>query len=880
MVMILTLAAGMRWIDTGLEPLSVDEAVHSLKAIAVARHGKIELLGPLMPYFKFRGWHGPVSIYLYALSFLLTPDPRLAIILTSATHVIATSLIFAIGGRYFGRRAGVISSFLFAVHPEAIYMARGIWNPMFMAPFALLYVWTGLLGYCSGHKWARFAHLPMLTLGGQCHPGIFLLAPISLVLWVQSWIRNPAQRRATIVETLASVTMAIVLTMPWIIGVYLDNVNNMPMAGIKDTALVSANAAASDQSASRMFSHMYLQLGNWEPGWTQAIQPVITIVGLISLLAAALRHRASVAGGVVALGYILPPLMILLLSARYEDHFIWAGYGFAFLIQGAVINKLLPSGQFLGANIFKQGIKWTGILVFALLALTQLLFNFRYDRGLGRVSLDEHIAATNLAATLARNTGRNLLMLASDEVLAWEVLSEGRNARVVWPHRAIPLPENGAVMLAGADYDGYTSLLSGGEVIQSGFRLSELPPSDHFMPDIIPMEPITFSNGTTVFGFLNEIQDTLPQAGHIWRIAMIWRVDRTGTEDYKVFTHLLDETGDKHAQADVPGLPVGQQRVGEYVMNQLELEIGDHLPADGPLYLRFGMYSEDHSAEIIDASGESMSTSGIIQIRSFTETLAKWNSIKLTDFVIKDQIQQGPPLEISATWHFTNTPKDDLKLRWRLLTEDMVPAFEVRTDVVYDLLTMDIPSGVFTTVQYQLRIPTDIMPQQYILEVGMENSSGHQVGETYNRVVWITPRSHTYNTPPMEHVVGASFGGEISLLGYDLEQHADHLQMNFIWEPQVTINTSYKYFVHLWRDGQIVAQIDAIPRNNRYPTSWWVVNEIVTESVLLTIPGPGDYTLTTGFYNPIDGTRLPVILTTGQPSSEDWVVLSQIVVTE
>ena len=55
MVIVLVLAAGLRWMNTGLERFSNDEAVHTLKAIAVARHGKFELLGPPMPYFNFRG---------------------------------------------------------------------------------------------------------------------------------------------------------------------------------------------------------------------------------------------------------------------------------------------------------------------------------------------------------------------------------------------------------------------------------------------------------------------------------------------------------------------------------------------------------------------------------------------------------------------------------------------------------------------------------------------------------------------------------------------------------------------------------------------------------------------------------------------------------
>lgn len=872
-VVVLILAAGLRSMNTGLEPLSTDEATHSIKAIDVARHGKIELLGPPMPYFSFRGWHGPISIYLYALPFLISPDPRLAIMLTAATHVIATGIIFAIGNRYWGRRTGVISALLFAIHPEAIYMARGIWNPMFMTPFALAYVWSGLLGYCSGHKWARIVHLPMLTLGGQCHPGVFLLAPITIVLWAHNWKQNPKTRRVSMIQTLYSGSFALFLTMPWILGVYLDNVNNVPLSNIQVNEITSSNTVTDDTFTLSMLAHIYQQLGNWETNWTQPIQPSLTIIGLVTILTLALRRQQSVAGHAIGLGYVLPPLIIVVLSKQYQDHFIWANYGFAFLIQGVVASKLLPSTRSHGNNKYKRRIRWIGLLIFALLILTQLLFNFRYDRGLGRGSLDQFIAAINSAEKLSKNTGRNLLMLVADEGLPWEALREGRKARVIWHDRAMPLPQGGAVLLGSSEYDGRPFVFSGGNIVDGGFRITELPPAAQFKPDLIPIAPINFSNGTTVLGFLREIPDSLPQAGQRWTVFMIWRVDAIGTEEYKVFAHLLDETNNKHAQVDVPGLPIGQLRVGEHVMSQIHLEVGDDLPEYGPLYLRFGMYD-------VSRRNELLGTSGAIQIRSSEDPLADWNNIRIANFVTKNQIQQGPPLEITATWRIVHTPQDNIRLHWSLVSGDSLKVFETTTDLVRDYPATELPSSVLTTERYYLRIPPDIVPATYMLTLEAVDSTGKPIGKPYRTAVGINARARTYTAPPLQHTVNAKLGGKISLLGYDLQSDGATIQITMVWQALDAINADYKYFVHLWRDEQLVTQADAMPRNNQYPTSWWVANEIVTDVVELTVPGPGKYTVTTGLYNPTDDSRLPVILANGQPASHDWVLLEQLLYTE
>ena len=85
----------------------------------------------------------------------------------------------------------------------------------------------------------------------------------------------------------------------------------------------------------------------------------------------------------------------------------------------------------------------------------------------------------------------------------------------------------------------------------------------------------------------------------------------------------------------------------------------------------------------------------------------------------------------------------------------------------------------------------------------------------------------------------------------------------------------YKFFVHVRRGTEVVAQIDSMPANYAYPTSWWARGEVVSEDVRLDLGAllPGDYTIATGFYDPASGARLVVTPADGQAAADGWVEL-------
>jgi 4-amino-4-deoxy-L-arabinose transferase-like glycosyltransferase len=125
----------------------------------------------------------------------------------------------------------------------------------------------------------------------------------------------------------------------------------------------------------------------------------------------------------------------------------------------------------------------------------------------------------------------------------------------------------------------------------------------------------------------------------------------------------------------------------------------------------------------------------------------------------------------------------------------------------------------------------------------------------------------------------ASFGGQIELLGYEVQpgeprpritplEGADRraltpgqpVQINLYWRGLAPMGVNYALFIHVvGPDGQRVAQRDLPLRYEDYPSSRWAPGELVIDRADMGLPAlpPGDYRLLIGLYDPASGAQLP-----------------------
>jgi hypothetical protein len=119
--------------------------------------------------------------------------------------------------------------------------------------------------------------------------------------------------------------------------------------------------------------------------------------------------------------------------------------------------------------------------------------------------------------------------------------------------------------------------------------------------------------------------------------------------------------------------------------------------------------------------------------------------------------------------------------------------------------------------------------------------------------------------PPEERAV---FDGRIALTGFELPlsqpvRAGDTLPITLTWQSRAELAVNYTLFVHLapFPDTPPIAQEDAQPCDNSYPTTWWSPGEVIEEHRRIALPAnaaPGLYTVTAGIYDWVTGKRLPV----------------------
>ena len=150
-------------------------------------------------------------------------------------------------------------------------------------------------------------------------------------------------------------------------------------------------------------------------------------------------------------------------------------------------------------------------------------------------------------------------------------------------------------------------------------------------------------------------------------------------------------------------------------------------------------------------------------------------------------------------------------------------------------------------------IPRDQAAGDYRLEIAAEGKRVELAKITIAGV------ARLLDAPPVEHILNANLGNKIAVYGYTIQSNRDQMSLEIVWKALDNIPTDYKVFVHLVdHNGAILAQRDAMPQSNGYPTSLWLPGEFVVDTYELPAVDTG-YALQFGLYSPDNGARLPII---------------------
>jgi hypothetical protein len=367
---------------------------------------------------------------------------------------------------------------------------------------------------------------------------------------------------------------------------------------------------------------------------------------------------------------------------------------------------------------------------------------------------------------------------------------------------------------------------------------------------------------------------------------LTWRVVEPVAANYGLALRLRDGDGQALASLDTQphyGLyPTSMWREGELVSDGYLLPLPEGTPP-----------GKDYSLEVILYEVASLAPIGTAQvpvalteptIKATYPVLQEFDQLALVELSpVTTPIEQGQPLFVRAKWAAREHPTRDYACRLSLRDEKGTTVQSQTELIARSYATSLWPTNAIMAGRYRLPLDPLLSPGLYDLVIAVfDPQTGEDFGEFVAPLgVVIEARERSYAIPPMQARLNVSFGGQMRLLGYDLSREEGELRLGLHWQALRRMDGDYKVFVHLFDPATevIVAQDDAMPRQNQYPTSWWAEGEVVSDEITISLKGlpQGHYRLALGVYDPQTMDRLAAVSPDGTPVADDRVVLDEAV---
>jgi hypothetical protein len=207
------------------------------------------------------------------------------------------------------------------------------------------------------------------------------------------------------------------------------------------------------------------------------------------------------------------------------------------------------------------------------------------------------------------------------------------------------------------------------------------------------------------------------------------------------------------------------------------------------------------------------------------------------------------------------------------------------------LLTYDYPISDGSTEEwgdnvvvhrsYTLPLPPDSKPGEYQISASLLQN-GQVVGEPVLMADFIIQSNIcVLATPPSTTPLNAVFGDAMRLIAYELSHEDEVVDLTLYWRPERRMAEDYKIFVHIFEPATSVpvAQDDAMPRRWTYPTSLWGLNEVIEDTIVISVADilQGEFGIAVGVYDGSTGERLPLVDGSGEEIPDGRLVLPETV---
>jgi len=314
--------------------------------------------------------------------------------------------------------------------------------------------------------------------------------------------------------------------------------------------------------------------------------------------------------------------------------------------------------------------------------------------------------------------------------------------------------------------------------------------------------------------------------------------------------------------------------------------------ARGPYYLALRVRDRDREIAPTNARGEALGTTYLRPVwienprpaRPQDAIAARFGErILLRDDVRVDTDETG--WTVRLTWQATAAIPRNYTCSLHLLSSDgsSLAQRDFGEGPGYGFWpTTAWPVGEWLTDRLRVPAPEGVRVQDMAaLLVVLYDRSQPGYPAVGKAVIPLQERARRYDVPEMAYPVGALYGGDVRLLGYDLDQDGRTLRVTLHWQAVRRPSVDGIVFVHLFDPAskEIVAQSDLRPLRGTYPLTWWREGEVVSDEVILDAAqaASGNYCLAIGILDADSGDRLPVVTAVGQRPDRRLILETQVV---
>ncbi len=403
------------------------------------------------------------------------------------------------------------------------------------------------------------------------------------------------------------------------------------------------------------------------------------------------------------------------------------------------------------------------------------------------------------------------------------------------------------------------------------------------------LQPVNVGFGDKLRLIGHHIQPEQAAAGRSLGVALQW-VSVTGrpeAADYNVSLTLYNPQGDVISQADKPLLSPEEYLTTRYWQPGAESTIyyTVSIPPDAPpgrYTLRVVAYNVETGERLSPEEGQADLSYPLAEVQVQPNPAPIDPTALTIAQPLKAQVagglhlvgvagpavtvlNPGDTLRLTALWQVTEPLLKDIGIMLGLAGSEgeLVPLFEAPQPLITDYPATEWPVGAVYRTNYGNRLPARLTGNDYMLALRLfDLETGESLGGQLLFPITVQSRTHVFEASVLANGLDVDFGDTIRLRGFEFGQKTPEgtLRLKLQWQALREMPESYKVFLHLTdAAGQIVAQVDTLPRQGEMPTTGWVSGEIIEDELILSPPPdmPIDsYQLLIGLYNEATGERL------------------------